>query len=134
MFFSQHCQSCDSVLHLLGYNIMWRCHCHNTVSYVYPDIVYITLSFDSPATNTGVHGFMSWQLQVTCSQSCDNVVSFVGSCMFSGINYWSRHKTTKSLFILTSIYFTWWGFQVFKTIFISKGPIIRCLGWVYGAF
>ena len=49
---------------------------------LYPDIAYIT-SFDGPAINMGVHGFMLRQLQATTFsqlyQSCDNVVRLLGS-------------------------------------------------------
>ncbi len=36
-------------------------HCPNVVTMLYPYVVYITLPFDSPPINMGVHGFASRQ-------------------------------------------------------------------------
>ena len=67
-------QHCELVGVVTLYMTLSRCH--NIVTMLYTDVVYITLSFNCTAINMGVHEFMSRELQATTSSFLRNLVNY----------------------------------------------------------
>ena len=58
----------------------------NIVTMLYPDVVYITLPFDGPTINIGVHGFTLRQLQTQLSHNFDKCCAFAGKVLINAKN------------------------------------------------